>query len=321
MVDEKMREAISIIVPIYCEEQNIIPLYNRLESVISSFPEIDWEYLFVDDGSTDSSVTLLKRLTRLNNKVKVLCFSRNFGKEAALSAGVNHAKTDAVICIDADLQHPPELIFQFVNEWRSGADIVTSIRVTSESKPFFRRIGSSVYYWLMKRISSLDMEVQSTDFRLLDRKVVDEFRRITERGRLFRGIIDWMGFRRSYIKFHASKRNDGIAGYSYGKLWNLALSSITKFSLFPLLLTGYLGVLITLISIFLLGWMISNYLFVSSQAFTPLAVVVVINTFLIGVVLMAIGLVSLYIGSIHTEAINRPLYIIREWVNFSETTT
>jgi dolichol-phosphate mannosyltransferase len=168
----------------------------------------------------------------------------------------------------------------------------------------------------MSQISGLDMVSQTTDFRLYDRKVVAAFCKATERERLFRGIMDWMGFRKVYVPFRADARGEGEAGYSYAKLWSLAVHSITSFSLLPLRLTGYLGVLITTLSGTLLAWMLGSYIFFDEHMYTPLAIVVVANTFLIGIVLMAIGMVALYIGTIHTEVVNRPLYIVRERLNF-----
>ena len=312
---------ISIVVPVYCEEKNIPALYRRLEQVIASLPEIGWEYVFVNDGSPDHSLEVLRQLAARDSKVRVLDFSRNFGKEIALTAGVHHAAdADAVICMDADLQHPPEFIPKLVEEWKKGAEIVATVRSSIEKQPLLRRIGSYAYYWLMAKISGLNMVSQTTDFRLYDKKVVAAFRQATERNRLFRGIMDWLGFRNVYVEFHADARNDGTAGYSYGKLWQLAIHSITAFSLWPLRLTGYLGVFITTVSGLLLAWMLGAYLFNNKLGYTPLAIVVVANTFLIGIVLMGIGLVALYIGTIHTEVTNRPLYIIRERLNFEEQT-
>ena len=312
---------ISIVIPVYCEEKNIPALYLRLERVAASLPEIHWEYVFVNDGSPDHSLEVLRRLAESDPKVRVLDFSRNFGKEIALTAGVHHADTaDAVICMDADLQHPPEFIPILVEEWKKGAEIVATVRASIEKQPLLRRIGSHAYYWLMSKITGLNMVSQTTDFRLYDKKVIAAFRQATERNRLFRGIMDWLGFRKVYVEFHADARNDGVAGYSYLKLWRLAINSITAFSLWPLRLTGYLGVFITTVSGLLLVWMLGFYLFGDKGMYTPLAIVVVANTFLIGIVLMGIGLVALYIGTIHTEVINRPLYIVRERLNFEEKT-
>lgn len=307
---------ISIVVPIFREEMNIPTLYKRLTKVTSSRPEFSWEFFFVNDGSPDGSIKVLENLAANDKRVKVIDFSRNFGKEIALTAGVHATDSDAVICMDADMQHPPELVPKLVDRWLEGAEVVATIRISTEKKPFARRLGSRIYYWLMNKLSDLDMVSQATDFRLLDRRVVNAFCSVTERHRLFRGIIDWMGFRKVYVEFRAESRANGEASYSYKQLWSLAVNSVTSFSLWPLRATGYLGVLITASSGLLLAFMLANYLLSTRIIFTPIAIVVVANTLLFGIVLMAIGLVALYIGSIHTEVINRPLYIVREFHNF-----
>lgn len=315
-----MKNMLAIVVPVYRESANIIRLYSRLNEVTATRPDLDWSYIFVNDGSPDDSLAVLSGLAGRDERVVVLDLSRNFGKEIALTAGVHEAEhADAVICIDADLQHPPELIPQLLAEWEKGAEVVVTIRTQSEKQALMRRLGSHCYYWIMSKISGLTMVSQTTDFRLYDKKVVGAFLRATERERMFRGIMDWMGFRRAYVEFQASARTEGEAGYSYSKLWRLAITSITSFSLWPLRLTGYLGVTITTLSGLLLVWMLINYLLGSALNYTPLAIVIVANTFLIGIVLMAIGLVAMYIGTIHTEVINRPLYIVRERIMVEPT--
>ena len=263
---------------------------------------------------------VLYELAKLDKNNKVLDLSRNFGKEIALSAGVHEiGNVDAVICIDSDLQHPPQLIPKLINAWEEGIEIVATTRSSIEKQPFLKRFGSKLFYWLMSKVSGVNMRPNTTDFRLYDKKVIQAFRNVTERDRMFRGIMDWMGFKKIYISFKADARKEGKAGYSYAKLWHLAISSITSFSLWPLRITGRIGVLITLLSGGLLSWMLLNYIFLHKLDYSPLAIIVVANTFLIGLVLMSIGLVALYIGSIHTEVINRPLYIVRERLNFKTT--
>ena len=316
---ENMKQLITIVIPVYREVNNLERLYERLEKITGALPVFTWEYLFVNDGSPDHSLELLRQLAKRDAKVKVLDLSRNFGKEIALTAGVHEANSaDAIICMDADLQHPPELIPKLVDEWQKGGEIVATIRTSIDKQPLLRRAGSHIYYWLMGKISGLDMVSQTTDFRLYDKKVIAAFSQATERERMFRGIMDWMGFHKVYVKFSADARTEGCAGYSYAKLYNLAINSITGFSLWPLRLTGYLGIFITSVSGVLLTWMFGNYVLDGQAAYTPLAIVVVANTFLIGIVLMSIGLVALYIGTIHTEVVNRPLYIVRERLNFEE---
>jgi len=304
---------VSIVIPIFNESRNIEKLYRRLSDVVATLSSYSWEYIFVNDGSSDDSYALIRGLAKSKNNIIFLDLSRNFGKEIALTAGVHEAiGSDAVICIDADLQHPPELIPSLIAEWEGGAEIVVTIRTEIEAQPLLRRLGSSGYYMIMKLISGLEMQAKTTDFRLYDKKVITAFLRVTERERMFRAIMDWMGFRRSYVEFKAPSREGGVANYSYAKLWKLALNSITSFSLWPLRLAGYLGVIISFFSGCLILWMIANYLVLRIWIFTPLAIVVVINTFLMGTVLMCIGLVAIYVGIIHTEVINRPLYIVRE---------
>ena len=313
---------IAIVIPVYREAGNLNRLHKRLEEVTSDLTEFAWEYVFVNDGSPDASLEILRKLGASDPKVKVIDFSRNFGKEIALTAGVHHANfADAVICMDADLQHPPELIPMLLAEWQKGAEVVATIRVSIEKQPLMRRLGSHLYYWLMARISGLDMVSQTTDFRLYDKKVISAFQQATERERMFRGIMDWLGFRKVYVPFRAEARTEGTAGYSYAKLWRLAVNSITSFSLLPLRLTGYLGAFIAGGSGLLLAWMLAVKIFWTDAMYTPLAIVVVANTFLIGIVLMAIGMVALYIGTIHTEVVNRPLYIVRERLNFDVKAT
>jgi dolichol-phosphate mannosyltransferase len=310
-------QKIAIIVPVHNEEEVLGPFFKRVLAVVASQPIFRWQLIFVNDGSTDNSLTHLLALNSTHSGlgITVIDLSRNFGKEAALSAGLASAEVfDAVICIDADLQHPPELIPSLIAEWQSGAEMVVTIRTASKKESWWRMVSSRLYYWLINQISSVHITPKSTDFRLFDRKVVKEFLKITERERMFRGIMDWMGYKRAYVNFIASEREIGTPSYSFYSLVRLAVNSITSFSLWPLRITGYLGVFITSVSGILLFWMLISYFMRSQVVYTPLAVVVVANTFLIGVVLTGIGLVALYIGSIHTEVINRPLYIIRDIV-------
>lgn len=316
MKEDTLRKKVGIVIPVYREEKNLRRMYDRLEAVTSILSQFDWEYLFVNDGSPDNSILVLRQLAAEDSKVKVIDLSRNFGKEIALTAGVHEVEgVDAVICIDADLQHPPELIPKLIEEWEAGSEVVVTIRKSIEKQPLLKRMGSHLYYWIINKISDLEIVSQTTDFRLYDKKVVAAFKHATERERMFRGIMDWLGFKRTFVEFEAAARTEGEAGYSYSKLWRLAVNSITSFSLWPLRLAGYLGGLITSVTGLALVWMLINYFIQSRWIYTPLAMVVVANTFLIGIVLMAIGLVALYVGTIHTEVINRPLYVIRERMN------
>jgi len=308
---------VAVIIPVFNEERNLITLYDRICYSIKDIEKIHWSFIFVDDSSTDSSMNVLRKLVKVDSRVQVLELSRNFGKEIALTAGVHECKNhDAIICIDADLQHPPELIPRMIELWQSGIDIVVTIRVRSEKQPLLRRLGSTLFYWFINKFSSLEMVRFTTDFRLYDAKVVSAFCVATERQRMFRGIMDWLGFKRQSLEFTAPTRAHGAPGYTYKKLWDLAIQSITSFSLWPLKIVILVGSFITFISLALLSWMLISNIFGNNLNYTPLAVVTVINTFLIGIVLISIGLVAHYIGLIHTEVINRPLFVIREKIGF-----
>lgn len=311
-----MNKLITIIIPAFREGSNIDSIYQRLNSVTRELSLYSWNFLFINDGSGDDSFERIRDISLTDSRVRGLDFSKNFGKEAALYAGVIESpETDAVICIDADLQHPPELIPQLILEWESGADIVAAIRRTSEKKTLIRKLFSKMFYLLMRAMTSVDLANNSTDFRLYDKKVLDCLRRVTGQIYMFRATMDWFGFRTAYITFDAPERLNGEAAYSFGKLWNLAVGSITSFSLFPLKIVGYLGLLVILISTPLFIWILINYTFHTSFGYTPLALVVVLNTLFMGVTLFAIGLVALYIGAIHTETAKRPIYIVREKIN------
>jgi len=320
MTNDKMEKnkLISIVVPVYNEEKNIGVFYDEIAKVFEKISAYDFEIIFVNDGSKDGSILKLDEMARKDQRVKILDFSRNFGKEVATSAGCYHTKGDAVITMDADLQHPPSLIPEFIRKWENGSEVVYTVRLENKGASLTKRITSGIYWWLFDRISSVNMEPHSTDFRLMDKKVIEAFRKFSERGRIFRGIVDWMGYRREKIEFVADERNSGKPTYSYGKLFDLAINSFTSFSLLPLRLAGYFGVAITSFSLMLLAVMFVFEWFIDAGVFTSLAFVVVANTLLMGIVLISLGFIALYIARIHEEVINRPLFIIRNKINIEE---
>ena len=314
--DEHSRSAsgrsgkISLVVPVYNEGQGLYALRDSITSVMDA-TAYDWDCILVDDGSRDGSWGIIEELSAADPRYKGLMFSRNFGKEMALTAGVEHAAdADAVVCLDADLQHPPEIIPELLAKWEEGYDIVATIREKVADYSLVKKVGSSAFYWFMSRFTDLDLPPNSTDFRLLDRKVVETLSKFTEGSRMFRGLIDWMGYKKTYISFCAPARSQGEPAYSVKKLFDLAINSFTSFSLVPLRLAGYLGLLIMTVTVPVLGIMVlANWFFGAN--ITTLAFFTVFNTLLIGIVLCALGMMSLYIGHIHTEVVNRPLYIVR----------
>lgn len=313
-----MTKLISIVIPVFNEEKNIPLVFGEVKKVFSTRPEYDFEMIFVNDGSSDNSFLEILKLSQENTQVKGLDFSRNFGKEPATSAGCHAANGDAVITMDADLQHPPVLILKFLELWEKGTEVVYTVRKENRGAGWFKKLSSKIFYWMFNKVSEVKTESGTTDFRLMDKKVIEVFRKFPERERMFRGMIDWMGYKREKIEFIAPDRIHGNANYSYSKLFQLAINSFTSFSLLPLRLAGYIGIFIMTISGLLLTGMLITDWFINPDMFTPIAILGVSNMFLIGIVLISLGFIALYIARIHNEVINRPLYIVREKVNFSE---
>lgn len=306
---------ISTIVPVYNEEANVPLMHEALCDVAQKLPDYAWEFIFVNDGSRDGSWQALEQIAAKDSRVVSIDFSRNFGKELALTAGVRNCTGDAAIFLDADLQHPPALIPEFVKKWEAGAEVVASIRKSTEKKSPIKDLGSKFFYRLMSMAAPTKLTPNATDFKLIDRKVINELVRFTEHKRMFRGLIEWLGFRTEYIEFVAPERINGTASYSLGKLLALAINSITSNSLLPLKLFAYLGVLTSLVSfVLLIVMLVYNYL-LHIPMFSAISFVIVTNTLVLGIVLVSIGLVALYIGQIQVEVINRPLYVIREKLN------
>jgi len=315
----KKKNKIAIIVPAYNEEDNLRIFFKETNEIIQNLEDYTWEFIFIDDGSDDSTWRIIDEMSNFHKSVRGVRLSRNFGKELALTAGVLESteELDAVILMDADLQHPPSAIPQLVQQWESGHQIVTMQR-KSIRYSMWRKIGSNFFYFMLNNFSKLNIQQKATDFRLLDQQVVKVIKDFPERNRFFRGIIDWVGFKKTSIIFDSPGRTGGKSTFSFNGLFNLAVNSFTSFSLMPLRVTGYLGVAVTTISGILFLYMVISHLVLGLTLFTKLAYFVVFNTLLFGIVLVALGLIAWYIGSIHTEVSSRPLYIVQDRVGFIE---
>jgi dolichol-phosphate mannosyltransferase len=312
-----VRAKLTIIVPAYNESKNIIPFYNAVCNVIDKVTNYEWEIIFINDGSIDNTWEVITTVAHNDKKVKGINLSRNFGKEMALTAGAETIEqTDAVIIMDADLQHPPELIPELIKQWECGYQIVATKRIAIKYS-WIRELGSRFFYYFMRLISEIQLEPKTTDYRLLDKQVLKVLKTFEEKTRFFRGLIDWMGFRKTYINFSAPERQNGESTFKLTDLTKLAINSLTSFSLAPLRLCGYIGIIVLFASSFLMTYMLISQ-FIMAQIYTPLAYFVVFNTILFGVVLSALGMLALYIGHIHTEVIRRPLYIIQEKLGFDK---
>jgi len=313
-----MNKLISIIIPVYNEEGNILSLYEDVKAVLRELP-YEHELIFINDGSNDKSQDIILDLSKKDSFVKYVEFSRNFGKEAATSAGLHNAGGLAAIIMDADFQHPPVLIPQLIEKWEKGSDIVIGVRNNNNGN-VFNNLGSHIFYKIMNYIGETKIMPKATDFRLVDRKVIDEFNNFTERQRMTRGILDWIGFKRDYIYFDASERRHGKAQYGFIKKTKLAISSFVSHSLIPLKLAGYLGILITFFS-GLFGILIVSDKYIFKGLFdiqiSAFAVLAVFMSFLMGITLMCLGLIALYIANIKIEVSNRPLYVVKNKKNIT----
>lgn len=305
---------ISIIIPMYNEAENIRPIYEAIKNVLSKIPSYEPELLFVNDGSSDHTSASLQELAARDDRVRPIELARNFGKEIALTAGLHHADGEAAIMIDADLQHPPELIPDFIAKWEQGADLVVGVR-NAYNTSHLKKLTSGMFYKLISATAETDLIPHATDFRLVDRSVVEAFNRFTERNRITRGLFDWLGFERDFVYFDARERQNGTASYSFKKLVRLANNSLTGHSLFPLRVAGYIGLTITAISVPLgIFVFINRYIYDNTLlglTFSGSAILAVISLFLSGILLSCLGLIALYIADIHQEVLNRPLYVER----------
>jgi dolichol-phosphate mannosyltransferase len=309
-----MNKTVALVVPVYNEAGNIRSLVHEISQVFETLPRYEYRLYFVDDGSTDGSVRAIREM-EANGPTTCIQLSRNFGKEAALSAGIAEAEGEAVILLDADLQHPPSYIPAFLAEWEKGADVVIGVRKRNPDESVLRKVASKIFAMIMRTIGDAPSVAGATDFRLIDRTVADEFKKFTEHGRIARGLIDWLGFTRAYVPFDAGARNAGKAQYGFRKLVMLGFSAFVSHSLLPLRVAGFLGLFITLfaggLGLFILieQRLLADPLNWQIPATAQLAVMIL---FLNGIVLISLGLVSVYIAKIHRETVNRPLYIVRK---------
>lgn len=308
-------KSILIIIPAYNEEKNIVPACAKLKEVLTPLADrYAFEILFVNDGSRDNTISEIEKMAQTDPMIKYIDFSRNFGKELATTAGINSCTADACMMLDADMQHPIELIPEFIAKWERGADVVVGVRKANKSDGWIKKIGSSIFYMIINQIAEVHIIPGATDFRLIDRTVITEFNRFTETNRMTRALIDWLGFRRDYIYFDANERVHGTASYSFWKLFKLAINSFVSLSLAPLKLAGLLGIFITLISgssgfYILLGKYAFRTHFAST--FSDAENLAILILFLVGIILMSIGLLAMYVANIHSEVVRRPIYVIR----------
>ncbi|MCM3254745.1 glycosyltransferase family 2 protein [Priestia aryabhattai] len=300
----------SIVVPVYNEEEVIHETYRRLTEVMRSTKEA-YELLFVNDGSRDRTAEIIKAYSEQDSAVVLLDFARNFGHQIAITAGMDHARGEAVVVIDADLQDPPELILEMVEKWKQGFDVVYAKRTKRKGETYFKKQTAAMFYRFLRAMTDIDIPLDTGDFRLLDRKVCNQMNSIQEKNRFVRGLVSWVGFKQIAVEYERDERLAGESKYPLKKMLKLSMDGITSFSYKPLKLASYAGVTLSGIGFIYLLVVLYLKLFTDSTI-TGWSSLIVIQLFFSGIILIILGMIGEYIGRIYDETKNRPLYIVRE---------
>ena len=308
-----MKPIFTIIAPVYNEIDCLDTLYQRICEVMAQTGEL-WELILVDDGSTDGSTEKIRQLEANDKRIRKVIFARNFGHQIAVTAGLDYSRGDAVIIIDADLQDPPELILQMIEKWREGYQVVYAQRSEREGETWFKRMTASIFYRTIYRITDVNIPLDTGDFRLLDRKVVDVMNSMRERHRFLRGMSAWVGFKSIGVPYKRAARYAGSTKYPFKKMLKLALTAVTSFSYVPLQIAMWLGFISAGISIIAIPVVIILRL-IGSQFFFGQATTLIAVLFLGGVQLVSLGILGEYVGRIYDEVKGRPLYIVSEASN------
>ena len=303
----------SVAIPVYNEVESLPELYQRVCAVMDDLSE-SWELILVDDGSSDGSTEIIHSLAIDDERVQPVFFARNFGHQIAITAGLDHSRGEAVVIMDADLQDPPEVIIDLIAKWREGYEVVYAVREEREGETRFKKLTAALFYRLINRITDVNIPVDTGDFRLLDRVVVDTLNRMRERHRFPRGMAAWVGFRQVGVPYQRAERFAGETKYPLRKMMRLALNVVTGFSYLPLQLAIYFGFICAGISALAIPIVIVLRL-TGSQAFFGQATTLIAVLFLGGVQLISIGILGEYVGRIYDEAKGRPLYIVRDAPN------
>lgn len=306
--NESANPYLSLVVPMYNEQEVIPVFFDTIKNILGAITE-NYEIICVNDGSSDGTADLLDQCRADDPRVKVICLSRNFGKDAALTAGLDHVSGDAVVVIDADLQDPPELIADFVEKWREGYDVVYGQRRSRKQDTWFKRTSASLFYSVLGRISGVGMPRNVGDFRLMDRRVVDALASVRERNRFMKGLLTWVGYKQTPILFDRPDRSAGETKYNLSRMMNFALDGITGFSTLPLRIAGYLGISVACFSLVFGVYLIVKTL-VGGVDVPGWASLMVVMLLLGGVQLTVLGIIGEYIGRIYQESKMRPLYLV-----------
>ena len=303
------KSKLSLIIPFLNEENNLSALFSKLVKVLEDIDE-EYEIIFIDDGSTDSSLDIIREMKSANPAIKCLSFSRNFGHQIALFAGIKESNGDIVITMDADLQHPPAVIHELIKMQRAGYNVVNTKRIDSDRISFFKKATSIIFYKIINLLSDVYIEPASSDFRLMDRLAVNGFLEIQERDRFNRGLVKWMGFKQGLVEYYAPPRLSGTSKYTIRKMFHFALDGVTAFSSKPLRISFYLGLLTFLAGLIYTFFAIIQYFRGDTiQGWTSILVSVLIIG---GIQLLSLGIIGEYIARIFNESKRRPVYLIKE---------
>ncbi|WP_195510290.1 glycosyltransferase family 2 protein [Clostridium tyrobutyricum] len=306
----------SIVVPLYNEELVIDESYSRLKKVMDSVSE-NYEIIFINDGSSDNTQKKVQKICKIDENIKLINFSRNFGHQCAITAGMETSVGDAIVVIDADLQDPPEVILKMITKWKEGYDVVYGKRAKRQGESFFKKLTAKTFYRLLKNMTSIDIPVDTGDFRLIDRKVCNTLNSLPERNRYVRGLVSWVGYKQTSVEFIRQERFAGDSKYPLKKMLKLAFDGITSFSYKPLVLSGYLGILSLIIGIISAIATITKHL-ISNTNIINFGFIISINLIMFGIVLGCMGILGQYIGRIFDESKARPNYIIESIINNKE---
>ncbi|MCK5849908.1 MAG: glycosyltransferase family 2 protein [Kiritimatiellae bacterium] len=311
---------VTVIVPVLNEEENVLSFHKAINDVFSQkLSSFDWELIFVDDGSTDCSSERVQELTNADSRVKVIRFSRNFGHQAALTAGMERAGGDVVITMDCDLQDPPELIPELIKKWEQGNKVVYARR-TVRVEGFFKKVTASFYYWLLSRVSDVDIPRQVGDFRLMDRVVVRNLLTLDEHARYLRGMVAWLGFKHDFVDFERPERVSGETHYTLQKMVKLAMDGLLNFSFSPLKIGVWIGAASIFVSLGFMGYMLYDH-FVNGVTYRLFKWLMVVLFGFMGSQFIILWILGEYIGRIYNDVRKRPLYVISEELNLGDDNT
>lgn len=306
---------ISIVIPMYCEEEVVQECYNRIIEVFKSIENYEYELVCVDDGSKDKTLEILNSIAEKDKNVKIISFSRNFGHQCAVTAGLRYASGDAVVIIDADLQDPPELIPKMIKMWEQGSDVIYGKRKTREGESKFKLLTAKMFYKTLNALSDVDIPKDTGDFRLVDKKIVDVINSLPEHNKFLRGLFSWVGLEQEALEYERKERFAGKTKYPFRKMIRLASDGIISFSTKPLKSVGGLGIFSIIISFIILIYSILSFIFKWNSLTPGWTSIMITITFFSGIILLSLWMIGEYIARIYDESKGRPQYIISKKIN------